>query len=300
MKTLRASRSPLFLLAIAAVVAACAPPMPAEAAGKSSARLSSALSADPAVKARADAALAAAKASMTAGQPAKNEVEMRALLSTTMPEVTFDAVRAAVVPGFFEVQRGAQYGYVSADGQYLISGDLVNLRTGEEITEKARKTGRLNALAKLGDDYIEFDPPNGKLQHVVTVFTDVDCGYCRKLHSELASYNALGIGFRYVFFPRSGPGSPSFHTAEAVWCSADRKQAFTIAKQGGAIPPAPANCKTPVQKEYDLGVEFGLRGTPMLVLPDGEIVNGYVPANQLAAKLATNGLTATMPAHSAP
>lgn len=301
MKTLRASRSPLFMLAVAAVVAACAPPMPAEAAGKSASRLSGSLSADPAAKAKLDAAMAQAKAAMAAGAPAKNAEEMRAMLATSMPEVQFESIQEAAIPGFYEVQRSGQYGYISADGQFLIQGDLVNLRTGEELTENARKSGRLAELAKLGNDFIEFDPPNGQLKHVVTVFTDVDCGYCRKLHSELASYNALGIGFRYVFFPRSGPGSPSFHTAEAVWCASDRKQAFTVAKQGGVIPPAPANCKTPVQKEYDMGLQMGLRGTPMLVLPDGEIVNGYVPADRLAAKLESNaGVAAAAAARSAP
>ena len=275
MTRLHSTRPMLFALAIVGFVGACAPPMPAEAAGKSS-------------KA-AEAAPPAPKVTIAPGVPAKTVEEMRAKLIETMPDVQFDEVRASELPGFFEVQRGPNYGYVSADGTYLLQGDLINLATGVQLTENARKAGRIAAIEKLGDSYIQFDPPGGKPQHVVTVFTDVDCGYCRKMHNEMASYNALGISIRYAFFPRSGPGSPSFAEAESVWCAADRKKALTLAKQGTKLPPAPLGCKTPVQKEYDLGLELGLRGTPMMVLPDGEIVNGYVPAQGLAARLGGSG-----------
>lgn len=216
---------------------------------------------------------------------------VRAQLAKAMPDVVLDAIRPSAVPGLFEIQRGSLYGYVTADGKFLISGDLVNLQTGEELTENSRKTARLADLAKLGDQYIEFDPPNGKPDHVVTVFTDTDCGYCRKLHSEIGTYTALGIGIRYVFYPRSGPGSPSFLQAEAVWCSADRKAAFTSAKLGEQITAAA--CQNPVQKDWELGQKFGLRGTPMLVLPDGEVINGYVPADRLAQRLLESSLPAS-------
>jgi thiol:disulfide interchange protein DsbC len=117
------------------------------------------------------------------------------------------------------------------------------------------------------------------------VFTDIDCGYCRKLHSEMAQYNARGIGIRYLFYPRSGPNTESFSAAQAVWCSTDRKEALTQAKRGMHIS-APTSCPNPVQQQYDAGEALGINATPMMVLPDGEIVRGYVPAPTLAQRLA--------------
>jgi thiol:disulfide interchange protein DsbC len=117
------------------------------------------------------------------------------------------------------------------------------------------------------------------------VFTDIDCGYCRKLHAEMAQYNAQGIGIRYLFYPRSGPNTDSFAQAQQVWCSADRKEALTQAKRGVHIN-APASCSNPVQAHYDAGDALGINATPMLVLQDGEIVRGYVPPASLAARIA--------------
>lgn len=281
------TRSPLLVLTLAFAAAACAPPMEAQAAGKQKASAMAAHQASPSQPIALPAGVAT------------TEAEIRSRLEIVMPGVALDAIKPAAIPGMFELRRGSQFGYVSADGQYLITGDLVNLSTGEEITEVARKTGRLEQLAAIKDTAIAFDPPNVKADKVVTVFTDMDCGYCRKLHSEIATYNGMGIGIHYVAFPRSGPGSPSFLAAESVWCSADQRQALTRAKQGIALPPAPASCKPPTQKQYDLGRDFGLRGTPMMVLPDGEIVNGYLPPEALAERLASQGMPAAG-GHSAP
>ena len=272
----RSFRYALISLSLAATTAACAPPLPEGAVAKAVGATSAVADAKTPVAVPGDSAAVAA---------------VRAQLAKAMPDVTLDAIHPSAVPGLYEIQRGSLYGYVTADGKFLISGDLVNLQSGEEITEGSRKTARLDDLAKLGDQYIEFDPPNGKPDHVVTVFTDTDCGYCRKLHSEIGTYTALGIGIRYVFYPRQGPGSPSFQQAEAVWCSADRKAAFTKAKLGEKITAAA--CKNPVQRDWELGQKFGLRGTPMLILPNGEVVNGYVPADRLAQRLVESSLPAS-------
>src|SRR3546814_10155670 len=114
----------------------------------------------------------------------------------------------------------------------MIEGDLLNLKTGESITENRRKSDRIAKLAALGEDKMIIFAPEGHTKHVVTVFTDVDCGYCRRLHSQMAEYNAQGIEIRYLPYPRSGPNSESFRKAEAVWCSSDRKTALTQAKIG--------------------------------------------------------------------
>ncbi|HSW14050.1 MAG TPA: DsbC family protein [Solimonas sp.] len=201
-----------------------------------------------------------------------------------IPEIKQADIRPTSAPGLYEVQSGALFGYVTADGKFMVQGDLINIESGEELTENRRREFRLDRLKDLGaDNTIEF-APSGKPKHVVTVFTDIDCGYCRKLHAEISEYNAAGIAIRYVFYPRAGLGSDSYRKAEAVWCASDRKAAMTHAKAGAPVV-GPTSCDNPIAREWQLGQELGLRGTPMLILPDGEVVNGYVPAQALAARL---------------
>ena len=207
---------------------------------------------------------------------------VRAKLAKTL-DAKVENIRPSPIPGFYEVQSGMNFGYVSADGEYLIEGDLIRISTQETLTENSRKKARLAALEKIGvANMIEFAPASPR--HTITVFTDVDCGYCRLLHSQIAGYNAKGIAVRYVFFPRSGPDTESFVKAERVWCSADRKTAFTNAKKSGNIS-GDSNCKNPVMDEYMTGLAIGVRGTPALVLEDGELLPGYQPPDRLAQTL---------------
>jgi len=270
MTLIRLCRFGLLTISLAATTASCAPPMP-------------------------DAAQQKAKASKSAKPvaplppgPALDAEKLKEKLTSTMPDLQLDAVRPSAVPGIFEVQRGSLFGYVTADGRYLISGDLINLETGEEVTEGSRKQMRLDTLASLGDQYVAFNPPKGKPQNIVTVFVDVDCGYCRKLHDELPSYNALGIGFHYVFFPRAGLGSDSERQLDAAWCSPDRKTAVTRAIHGEKFKAAA--CDTPTKLHYETALKLGVRGTPLMILPTGETVNGYVPAQVLAERIAASSL----------
>jgi thiol:disulfide interchange protein DsbC len=117
----------------------------------------------------------------------------------------------------------------------------------------------------------------------VTVFTDIDCPYCRKMHSQIAEYNTRGIAVRYAFFPRSGLNTPSFDKAVSVWCSANRREAFTRAKQGQAVPAR--HCDNPVAREFQLGLELGIHGTPMIILPNGDIWPGYATPDDLLSIL---------------
>ncbi|NGY03856.1 DsbC family protein [Solimonas terrae] len=228
----------------------------------------------------------AALAALTACAPKQgSQIDtVRASLQEVLPGLKADAVRPSSVPGLYEVQDGSNFGYVTADGKYMIEGDLLNLKTGESLTENRRKTDRLTKLAELGEDNMIVFAPEGQTKHVVTVFTDVDCGYCRRLHSQMAQYNAEGIEIRYVSYPRTGPDSESFRKAEAVWCSADRKTALTEAKLGAPVSGG-EKCADIVHREWDLGNDFGLRGTPLLVLDDGSIVNGYLPPDALEQRL---------------
>lgn len=190
--------------------------------------------------------------------------------------VPVEALSPSPVSGLYEVRHDHEFGYVTADGRYLLQGDLINLDTGEEITEDHRRGDRLDALRSLPDDqYLQYSPqPPLRTKYVVTVFTDVDCPFCRMMHKQMAGYNDEGIAIRYAFYPRSGPDTPSFAKAEAVWCSKDRHEALTLAKQDKHIG-SDTSCTNPIAAQYQLGQELGLRGTPMLILPNGDRVDGY-------------------------
>lgn len=192
--------------------------------------------------------------------------------------------------GLWEVNQGDAFGYVTSDGRYMIQGDLIDLKTGESLTEARRDDVRRSLLADIGpQNMIVFPPPKGTpTKHVVNVFTDTTCGYCRKMHQEMADYHAQGIEVRYLFYPRRGPGSEPFKTAESVWCADNRNAAMTAAKANRPVPPK--SCANPVMQHYIAGQRSGLRGTPMMVLEDGTSISGYLPAKALAQRIAAAGL----------
>jgi thiol:disulfide interchange protein DsbC len=183
------------------------------------------------------------------------------------------------VPGIYEYTKGADIGYVSADGKYYFGGDLYEIQAQNNITEERRGGLRAKLLAALSEkDMIVFSPKDPK--YTITVFTDLDCQYCRKLHSEIAEINRLGIKVRYAAYPRTGPGTESWEKAEAVWCSANRNEALTRAKLGQPIAgkACPSN---PVAREFALGNQLGVNGTPGIVTSSGRYIGGYEPPKRL-------------------
>lgn len=208
--------------------------------------------------------------------------EVLRLVGDLVPGVNPDRVTAAPVPGMYEVTYGPHIVYLSADGRYMLQGDLVDLETKQNLTADRRKVTRVAALEKLGDSsMIVFAPQNAK--HTISVFTDVDCGYCRKMHREMAVLNAHGIAVRYLAFPRAGIPSASYDKTVSVWCADDPQAAMTEAKLGKVVPTK--QCDNPVREHYQMGQMLGISGTPSIVLPDGEMVPGYVPAKRLAKLL---------------
>lgn len=221
------------------------------------------------------------------------DVAARKVLHDLVPQANLDAIEAAPLPGFRQVIVGSQVIYVSDDGKYLMQGTLFDSANKRDLT-----AARLAVKAKQKMDAVPLNKrivfaPSGKPKFTVTVFTDLDCGYCRKLHSQIAEYNKAGIEVDYLFFPRSGINSPSYDKAVSVWCAKDRKAAFTAAK-GGATP-APLKCDNPVAEEFTLGGQVGVDGTPAVYAQDGTKLGGYLsPAEMLVRleKLANQGLVA--------
>jgi len=210
------------------------------------------------------------------------EANIRARFEKIMPEYRIDSIDETPIPGLYEVVMGADVVYVSGDGSYLLQGRLMDLAKRVDLTEPRRAMARKQAVDRVGDDrMVIFAPEN--FAHTMTVFTDIDCGYCRKLHREIDDYEAEGIRVRYMFFPRAGVGSDSYKKSVAVWCADDRQEALTDAKAGKDLDLA--TCDNPIDEHMRLGEQLGVNGTPAILLESGELIPGYVPAKRLAGLL---------------
>jgi len=219
--------------------------------------------------------------------PQADPSDPRVAVAAHIPGARVDELRATAIAGIYELTRGSDIVYVTADGKYALTGDLVELANNNNITEQHRRELRVKAIGAFPEsDMVVFGPKDPK--YTVTVFTDVDCPYCRKLHSQIAEYNRLGIRVRYLLYPRTGPNTTSWTKAEQVWCSADRNSALTRAKLGEELKTKPC-ANNPVARSYALGQDFAIEGTPAIVMANGELLPGYVPPDALAEHLKDQG-----------
>ena len=206
------------------------------------------------------------------------DARLAAKLKRVFPDLQVSRVTPAPVPGLFEVLVGTDVFYMTADGRYLLQGDLLDLTERRNVTEQQRSAMRAKKINEVPlADMIEFAPPNPK--HVLYVFTDIQCTYCRRLHRDMPEINKRGIAVRYLAFPRAGVGSAVFAQMESVWCSADRRKALTAAKSGAPVPPK--TCANPVGAQYALGETLGIHGTPAIYTAAGRLLPGYLPPAEL-------------------
>jgi len=207
---------------------------------------------------------------------AKKKVE------AAMPGISFDEFKPSAVPGLYEAVVGTRVVYFSADGGYMLNGDMVDLSSRKNLSEAKRATLLSKLLDQIGEaNMIVMSPANPK--RTITVFTDVDCPYCAKLHLEVPELNKNGVKVRYLLFPRGGLGTKTYDRSVAVWCAADRVKAVGIAKAGGKIEMK--TCDNPVAKHYQLGKDLGIEGTPTIFVDDGQVMPGYIPAANLLETL---------------
>ena len=198
------------------------------------------------------------------------------------PNAESIAISETPIEGILMVQVGGDIVYATADGKFLIQGRVIDMDTREDLTEGAKSDLRRELMAGIDtSSQIAFEPEEPV--HELTVFTDIDCGYCRKLHAQVPEYNEQGISIRYMSFPRAGIGSRSYEKAVFVWCAEDQREAMNKAKAGS--DPDPAQCENPVAEQYQLGMELGVSGTPALLTADGQLIPGYVPPEQLRQRL---------------
>lgn len=188
----------------------------------------------------------------------------------------------APVPGLLQIMTAKGLFYVSENASYLLQARIYNLDEGmRNETEEALGGMRLGGLPQFDDAVIEYKAKNEK--YVVSIFTDITCGYCRKLHNEMDKYNDLGITVRYLAFPRGGLQSKSYADMVSVWCADDKQEAMDNAKAGGSV--ASKSCSTKVAEQYAFGQSIGVNGTPNIIMPDGSVIPGYQPPAQLEKAL---------------
>lgn len=206
------------------------------------------------------------------------ETKIRSLV----PNAATIAISETPIEGILQVQINSDIVYVTSDGQYLLQGQIMDIDTRSNLTDQAKSGIRLGLLTDLKpEEQISFEPEETDFD--VLVFTDIDCGYCRKLHNQMEGYNEQGIAIHYMAFPRAGIGSESYDKFVSVWCADDQKGAMTLAKNGS--DPSPQKCPNPIADQYELGREIGVTGTPALVTKDGALIPGYMPPAQLRQRL---------------
>jgi thiol:disulfide interchange protein DsbC len=214
----------------------------------------------------------------------------REKLLLARPDLPVLGVKKSVLEGYFEVlMQGGMTLYMNATADYFIAGDLFFIEPGGIVnaTEKSRTNKRKRLLASLDEsEMVVFAPRPELTKATITVFTDIDCGYCRKLHQEVPELNRLGVAVRYLAYPRAGIGSESYDKAVAVWCADNPQKALTNAKAGSVIDMK--TCVNPVAEQYSMGDDFGVTGAPAVVYEDGTLQAGYLPAADMASRLGIN------------
>ncbi len=210
----------------------------------------------------------------------------KSLVQASGNRIEIVAIRPTRLATIYEVELSTgELLHVDASGEYLFAGDMYQTTPGglRNLSEATRQRAALRKVGAVPDGQaIIFEPP-GEVKATVTVFTDVDCGYCRQLHEEREQWLERGIRIRYLAYPRGGANSQAYAKMISVWCSDDRQRSLTQAKNGQRLPAR--DCDHPVLAHYGLGNELGIEGTPALLLPDGSLVPGYLEVSRLAAML---------------
>jgi thiol:disulfide interchange protein DsbC len=213
-----------------------------------------------------------------------DEVRLAKILGLKVTDIT-----PAPIPGLYTVTIGPQLAYITADGRYIIRGDIIDVHSGDNLTASSRAQMRLVYLQKIGTaDMIVFSPSHPR--HTITVLTDIDCQYCRVFEHDRPTLNAMGIAVQYLFYPDDGIGSLSWHKAMAVWCASDRKSALTAAMDGKPVKSTPCDT-TAMTVGYQFGRMMGLNGTPAIITDRGRLIDGYLPPTQLVSLLDTGAVS---------
>ncbi|MFP4695987.1 DsbC family protein [Thiohalospira sp.] len=222
--------------------------------------------------------------SATAESSDERDARLTEQVRKLIPKAEDPAIRSTPVDGIFEVVVDDQVLYITEKGRYIFAGDMLDVEERENLSETARGRGRSEQVAKLDDDDLITYPAEEE-RHRVTIFTDIDCPYCQRLHEKIEAYNERGITVQYAAFPRAGKDSGAWDKAVAVWCADDRGAAMDRAMEEGSDGGGEACDSHPVGDQLDLAGELGIRGTPTIVADGGQMIPGFVPPEKLAEAL---------------
>ena len=206
--------------------------------------------------------------------------QLKQKLKIKMPGIDITQITKSPVDGLFQVISGSQVVYMTKDARYMVDGDLVDLMSKRNFTEEAKSGMRMASIDSLGEDQMLIYTPK-KIEHTVTIITDINCPYCRRLHDEMDEYMKLGVRVRYIFMPLKG--QDDFDKTVSVWCSEDRNLSLDIVKSGGSVESK--KCDNPIKQHLALSRKMGVRGTPAIIMEDGTMLPGYVPISKLIVQL---------------
>ncbi|SFV64091.1 Thiol:disulfide interchange protein DsbC [hydrothermal vent metagenome] len=204
-------------------------------------------------------------------------------LKNFIPTIKKEDIKKTPIKNISQILDGSNILYISNDGQFLIQGQMIDLKNGINLTQKTKKSISKNILKDPSvKEGILFKAKNEKYR--INVFTDVDCPYCRKLHSGMKEMNNLGISVNYLAFPRAGINSNSYWKEVSIWCAKDKKQAMNTSKQRKPIKSI--KCENhPIKKHFQLVKQLGVNGTPSIFLKNGANISGYLPPKKLLKEI---------------
>ena len=216
----------------------------------------------------------------------ENISELKKSLAKRLPQFEISFIDKTPIEGIYQVIIGGQVIYMTRDARYMIDGNLIDLATKKNYSEDAMSLIRLSQIEKLGEENMIVYTPES-IRHTITVVTDIDCPYCRRLHSEMDQYMAGGVKVRYIFMPLKGQSD--YRTTVSVWCSKDQNQALDLAKAGAEMETK--DCDNPIDQHLKISKSLGVRGTPAIILQNGSMLPGYVPASKLITELGNLNLS---------
>ena len=211
----------------------------------------------------------------------KSIKELKQALTKYLPQAADANITKTPIEGVYQFVSGSKVMYMTKDARYIFDGDLIDLLERRNLTEEMRGVERKNSLDTLGEKNMLVYTPKVTTKHTITVFTDIYCPYCRRLHEEMDQYMAAGVKVRYIFLPFKG--KKSFDDSVSVWCADNPQKALDKAKSGEAIEAK--TCEHPIEKHKLLASAIGIRGTPAIMFEDGNMSPGYVPAEKVILQL---------------
>lgn len=207
----------------------------------------------------------------------------KAVLGILSGQVSLDNLVESPIAGIYEATIGNNIYFILLKDNHLIVGDAINIATGASLGDEKKHSAIARVVTDTTVEDMVVFAANGESKRYMTVFTDIDCGYCRRLHREVPILNAAGLEVRYMAFPRAGIGSPSYDKIVTVWCDSNPQSAMTASKNGENLPMS--SCENPVANQFQAANQAGINGTPTLVLDDGTVIGGYVPAEELLNRI---------------